>query len=128
MKKMRFRHFLRFIFSLFVVLLPVFLVHFIFCEPKWRQELFLTYGYNCFSALLFLAVFFLKEKTIKPYLGYYFLYFSLFKFSLFLAFIQPFLDLSGGVKGHAFLSFFVPYVLCLLIEVRFVINELTSPE
>ena len=126
MRKMKIKHFLKFLVTLFLLLLPLFLVHFLLYKPNWRQELFLTYGFNSFAALIFLLIFFLKEHKIRPHLGYYFLYFSLIKFILFLVAIRPLLEPTGGVKGHAFLSFFVPYAICLLLEVRFVVKELNT--
>lgn len=126
MRKMKFKHFLKFLVTLFLLLLPLFSVHFMLYKPTWRQELFLTYGFNSSAALFFLLIFFLKEQKIRPYLGYYFLYFSMIKFIFFLVAIRPLLDPMGGVKGHAFLSFFVPYAICLLLEVRFVIKELNT--
>jgi len=118
--------FVVFIFLLAGLLAIAFAVHYSSSLEAFRGELFLTYSFNFFLTILFLVIFLLKEKAIKPYLGYYFLYFSLFKFILFLAVIQPLLDRTGGVKGHAFFSFFIPYALCVVLEIRFVIKELNT--
>jgi hypothetical protein len=120
--------FFRFLLTLFFFAIPFFAGHYLISNTGWRNELILTYGFNVFLGILFMVIFLWKEKILKPYLGYYFLYFSLFKFVVFLSFIQPMMDRSGGVKGHAFLSFFIPYVLCLLMEIRFVIRELNTSD
>jgi len=125
---MRTKRFFRFFITLLILVLPSFVGHYAVSNSEWRNELFLTYGFNCIICMAFLVLFLWKEKVLKPYLGYYFLYFSLFKFVLFLTLIRPLIDATGGVKGHAFLSFFIPYALCLVQEVRFVIKELNTSE
>jgi hypothetical protein len=125
---MKTKRFFRFFITLLILVVPSFIGHYMVSKSEWRNELLLTYGFNVFLGVIFLLIFLWKEKILKPYLGYYFLYFSLFKFVVFLSLVQPMLDRSGGVKGHAFLSFFIPYALCLLIEIRFVIRELNISE
>lgn len=128
MKRRRIKHIWAFLLSIFLILVPVFAVQFFYYEQKWRKELFFTYAYNGSVTLLFLVGFLLKERVIKPYLGYYFLYFSLFKFGLFLFAVEPFLGQTSTLKSHTFFSFFVPYAICLFLEVRFIMKELNSSE
>lgn len=125
---MKAKRFFRFFITLLILVVPSFIGHYLVSDPAWRNELLLTYSFNCIVCIAFLVLFLWKEKVLKPYLGYYFLYFSLFKFILFLTLIRPIIDATGGVKGHAFLSFFIPYALCLVQEVRFVIKELNTSE
>lgn len=125
---MKTNRFFRFLLTLLFPTIPFFVGHYLVSNSAWRSELILTYGFNVLLGIIFLLIFLWKENKLKPYLGYYFLYFSLFKFVGFLSLVQPLLDRSGGVKGHAFLSFFIPYALCLLIEIRFVIRELNISE
>jgi hypothetical protein len=125
---MKTKRFFRFLLTLLIVVIPFFVGHYLLSNPSWRKELIVTYGFNTFLGILFLLIFLWKEKILKPYLGYYFLYFSLFKFGVFLALIRPMLDHTEGIKGHAFFSFFIPYALCLLLEIRFVIRELNTSE
>jgi hypothetical protein len=142
---MKTNRFFRFLLTLLFLTIPFFVGHYLVSNTSWKNELILTYGFNVLLGIIFLLIFLWKEKILKPYLGYYFLYFSLFKFVVFLSLIQPLLvslfkfvvflsliqpllDRSGGVKGHAFLSFFIPYALCLVLEIRFVIRELNTSD
>jgi hypothetical protein len=125
---MKIKRFFRFFITLLILVVPCFIGHYLVSNSEWRSELLLTYSFNCIVCIAFLVLFLWKEKVLKPYLGYYFLYFSLFKFVLFLTLIRPLIDATGGVKGHAFLSFFIPYAICLVQEVRFVIKELNTSE
>jgi hypothetical protein len=123
MKSNRFIAFTIFLIGLLAI---AFIAHYSYLGIEFRNELLLTYSFNFIVCIAFLVLFLWKEKVLKPYLGYYFLYFSLFKFILFLTLIRPLIDATGGVKGHAFLSFFIPYTLCLVQEIRFVIKELNT--
>jgi hypothetical protein len=125
---MKTNRFFRFLLTLLFLTIPFFVGHYLVSNTSWKNELILTYGFNVLLGIIFLLIFLWKEKILKPYLGYYFLYFSLFKFVVFLSLIQPLLDRSGGVKGHAFLSFFIPYALCLVLEIGFVIRELNTSD
>lgn len=125
---MKTNRFFRFLLTLLFLTIPFFVGHYLVSNTSWKNELILTYGFNVLLGIIFLLIFLWKEKILKPYLGYYFLYFSLFKFVVFLSLIQPLLDRSEGVKGHAFLSFFIPYALCLVLEIRFVIRELNTSD
>ncbi len=117
------RKILKYTVFLLLVVAPVFFVH---TSLLHQGELFLTYGINWALAFLFYVILVLRERQLMPYMGYYFLYFSIFKFGVFLFTLRPLLDLTLGVRSPAFLSFFIPYSICTAFEISYLIKELNK--
>ncbi len=123
---------LGFVSKISIYLALVFAIHLtillVLKKPLFENQILLAYVVNLLLALLiFIALLFFRKKA-NDYLGYVFMYGSLFKFTIFFIFFYPnYNKISGNLKQE-FLSFFIPYLVCLIIEIKWLINLLNSPE
>lgn len=81
------------------------------------------------NALMAFAIFFMMDwlREISPgILGFVFMGGSGLKFAVFFLVFYPFYLSDGQITKIEFLSFFVPYSLCLVIEVVFLSKLLKS--
>ena len=126
MMKSKHSRFFQFAVVLVAVIFPVLILHMFLLDWSWKRELFLSYCYNFSITISFYLVLLWKESKRNQNLGYYFLFFSVLKFIGFIVLVKPYLDFSQGVKGHSFISFFVPYAICMIYEIWFIIQELNK--
>jgi len=88
-------------------------------DQKWLEK---TYLANSFMALgIYLIIYFLRNK-FRDQLGFLFLFGSFLKFGVYFLFFQG--NLGDGKL--AFSLFFIPYIVCLIIEVlalRKILNQ-----
>lgn len=92
----------------------------------YGKQIVLNYVFNYTIALLFFGVL-LKFKDRKPErLGSVFLIASMLKFILFFIIIYPSLGESYSVRSPAFFSFFIPYLVCVILEITSVIRVLNG--
>lgn len=91
---------------------------------SFEFHLILNYLFNFVitCGVTMLLIFFDSRTTNK--LGFVFLYSSMFKFLLFFIFIKPNLALSEGSKEMEFMSFFIPYGICLVTETIYLVRLL----
>lgn len=120
----------RFIFSfssmLGLILICVGLIHYLIFDLQDIQVNIKTWGFSYLSNFLFAA---LAIMTVYKFrishntsLGYIFLITSLLKFITFHLFIQPTLVEQCPNSTHAFLLFFIPYFVALMVEIKVLIN------
>lgn len=117
----------KYILILFAVILVAFSGHFAVLNAMGQNagnSLFLTYGFNLGVTVLILFGFSLILKKKSKQIGSVFLISSLIKFLLFFSVITPFLKTTGSVKSYAFAAFFIPYAICLIVEVLVTIKLL----
>jgi len=94
----------------------VFVIHFIINESLEVNQLIFSYSVNVIMAFSVVAILFLLHKKFKDQLGFVFMAASMFKFVVFFLFFYPNYKTQGDLKQVAFLSFFIPYVVCLVTE------------
>ena len=109
-----------FYIQLFLVLVVVFLIHIgilNFLELHlFEDKIVLSYVINyLLAAIIFTAIYRLKEKQ-KDNLGFLFIGGSFIKFLVFFLLFYPFFKADGNIDKLEFSSFFVPYIVCLVIE------------
>ena len=109
-----------FYIQLFLVLVVVFLIHIgilNFLElPLFDNKNVLSYVINyLLAAVIFTAIYRLKEKQ-KDNLGFLFIGGSFIKFLVFFLLFYPFFKADENIDKLEFSSFFVPYIVCLVIE------------
>ena len=85
-----------------------------------------SYLFNYFITLIFFAVFLINSKTKDAFLGWLFLIKSVLKFLAFFIIIYPFYNLDGAIQKVDLFTFFLPYSLCLTIEIHQIIKILNS--
>ena len=88
------------------------------------DEWLLCYGLNLLMAIVIYAVMLELAKKESPYLGFFFLFGSAFKFALYFLIIDPLLRRDGDLSYADFFLFFIPYLICLIGETLAVIKLL----
>ena len=86
-------------------------------------ESYLINGGLVFSFLLAIKFFHTK---FKDNIGYIFIAVSLLKFVLFFIFINPTYKLDDHISTIEFTSFFIPYFICMLVEIIFLSKFLNN--
>jgi len=117
----------RFLFTFFILLLSSLLIslwlhlqvqQYLSIE-KWSDMLLMSYAINfILAAIIFLILFGLRKK-FKNQIGFLYMGGSLLKFLIFFIFFYPAYHADGLVTKSEFAAFFVPYLLCLILETVF---------
>ena len=90
--------------------------YFIHLSNTSLNNLHQPYIINALAAMfVYIVAYFFRNKH-KEYLGFYFLSGTLLKFFVFLVFILPSLQQEGSLSKEAYMSFFVPYAISLIVE------------
>ena len=124
--------FIGFLFKLTLYLAIVFAIHLALLvvskKPLFENRIVLAYLVNWTLALIiFRSLLFFRKKS-NDYLGYVFMYGSFLKFTLFFIFFYPSYNKTIGNSKEEFLTFFTPYFVCLIIEIKSLIVLLNSSE
>ena len=118
----------RFVLILASILLVVFFVHISTLHylnlDLFANRIITSYvGNFAFTVVIFTYIYQNKEKKTES-LGFLFLGGSMVKFLLFFIFLNPFFMQDGLVSRVEFFSFFIPYVVALVVETEQLIKEL----
>ena len=121
---------IRFVILMFVILIVVFTIHNSILNyyqiPLFSNYILLSYLLNFILAI---AVLILMEKAIKKkstHSGMFFITGSALKYLVFFIVLYPLYIKDGSVTKTEFASFFVPYGICLLLEVIYLSKKLNS--
>ena len=87
--------------------------------PVFGDLLPVSYAVNFALALIIVSLLFLFRKKIRQQIGFLFIAGSLLKFAVFFAVFYPAYRADGALDRSEFASFFVPYLLSLLLETLF---------
>lgn len=87
-------------------------------------HLFLLYSLNFSIAIFVYWLVLILRKKQKESLGYFFLLGTLIKFLVFFLIILPIFNEDEVVTKTEFFSFFIPYVISLFLETKFLISLL----
>jgi hypothetical protein len=106
--------------QLFLLLVVVFLIHIgilnFLVLPLFENKIILSYVINFLLAAIIFTVIYRLKETQKDNLGFLFIGGSFIKFLVFFLLFYPFFKLDGNIDKLEFSSFFVPYIVCLVIE------------
>ena len=91
-------------------------------------QLFVNYGVNYLMAVLIFAIMVRVNAKNTAIVGFVFLFGSMFKFLVYFTVLQPMLKIDGELPKTKFFFFFLPYAICLVTEVYFLIKMLNSQE
>ena len=94
--------------------------------PLWEHYIIPSYLFNVLTALFFYLSLAYVSRKDETQMGWFFLLFSGLKFLLFFALIYPLFKADGVLERQEFITFFVPYVSCLFIEISQLIKFLNS--
>ena len=81
-----------------------------------KSQIILAYVINTLLAIAIMWALFAFRKKFKDLLGFVFMMGSFVKFAFFFVFFYPTYHSDGIITRQEFLSFFVPYVICLIAE------------
>ena len=98
---------------------------FIDIEP-WSLIMLQSYGINAGLGVLLIGLTRYLIGRESSYIGWVFVGLSGLKFVLFFVLIWPKIELDGVTSMAEFTSFFVPYLGCLIMEVRFLAKRLNA--
>jgi len=118
--------------KLFAVLLCVFLIQlFIFHNlgrPLFDNYIIQAYILNYILALSVYVFIFIFKELIKYQIGFIFIGGSFLKFLLFFIIFYPHYKEDDVISKAEFAAFFIPYVICLVIETLSIIKILKTLE
>lgn len=123
---------LPFLLALIIGVVLVFGLHLFFLSlnnlPLFGDKILLSYEVNTALAIAIFLFLYKFRLKYKEELGFLYMLGSFFKFILFFTLFYPSFHEDKTVSRQEFLSFFIPYVTCLLIETYFLIKLLNSKE
>ena len=85
-----------------------------------------SYLINIITAFILYYIIDKYKAKFKDNVGFIFMLSSFFKFGLFFIFINPSYKSDGITTKLEFLTFFIPYAICLIIEIRALIKLLNK--
>lgn len=124
----------KFLFSFYLSLiflsLLVFCLHllalYLFGFPLLDHMIVLAYLLNMVLALIIFSVLYWFREKWRDQIGFLFLGGSMLKFLFFFLVFYPFYNADGNMESLEFTTFFIPYLVCLLLETFFTARMLNS--
>ena len=122
----------RFITSLLLTLGIFFALHLLVLKqldlPLLNNKITLSYTINAILAITILTALFKLKERYKTQIGFLFLFGSALKFVVFFLIFFPSYKADGVMDKLEFAAFFIPYVLCLILETVYLskmLNKMT---
>lgn len=81
-----------------------------------QNQIVLAFIVNTVLAIGIMSMLFVFRKKFKDQLGFVFMIGSFIKFAFFFVFFYPTYHADGVITRHEFLTFFIPYIICLVAE------------
>lgn len=92
--------------------------------PVYDNRIIEAYFANVILAIFIYASLSFLQKKYNDQLGFLFMAGSLLKFAVFFVFFSPFYRVDGEISRLEFLSFFIPYFVCLSFETMAIVKLL----
>lgn len=125
MNSLIFNDLIRFSFLLFLTAAASYALHygvFSYLNPEGTLDLInFAYKFNVGITLLFTSTIILASEQLKEQLGFIFLISGFVKLAIFLYLIKT---SEFTLEKSVFLHFFVPYVVCMVVEIIYIIKIL----
>ena len=122
--------FLSFSLKLVLIVGAAFVIHVLVLKylelPLFENKIVLSYVLNAVLAIVIFGFLFKYRAQLKNYIGFLFLAGSLLKFIAFFILIYPSYKADGDISKLEFAAFFVPYLLCLVIETSSLVKWLNQ--
>lgn len=120
----------KFCIRLLLILLIAFAVHYLILMrlnlPPFNDKIVLAYTLNyIIAAGIFFAMIYFKD-ILKGSLGFLFMGSSGVKFLVFFIFFYPEYNLDEITSKTEFSAFFIPYAICLFVEVFYLVRILNK--
>ncbi len=120
------KYFWGFILTTLVLLSITFYVHSGYVNALDETTMYKAYGVNLILGIIVFGVIDFLKKSQTNILGFIFLAGSLFKFLIYFVYIYPLLIESGELTKVKFFVFFIPYSICLIVEIIFLVRLLNN--
>ena len=85
--------------------------------PIFENKIVLAYVVNGILAIIIFIVFYKFKDMFKNQIGFVFVFGSFLKFVFFFLIFNKGYRADGDITALEFLAFFIPYFLCLIIEI-----------
>ncbi len=85
-------------------------------SPIILEQLRFSYIVNIFLALGVIVLLYIFKRKLKDQLGFLFMLGSMLKFVFFFLFFYPEYTSDDVLSRYEFFTFFIPYVICLVME------------
>lgn len=113
----------QFLIALIALLAIAFFTHVFLLENfgyyKFKNKIILSYVVNgVLAGLIFISLYRFRNK-LKNYIGFLFMIGSFIKFIFFFLLFYPGYNADGDMNRLEFAAFFIPYVICLILETVF---------
>ena len=120
----------RFIILLTTGVTATFILHILFLNfknlPFFDNKIVLAYILNYLLALSIYSLLYFLRFKLKNQLGFLFMTGSFLKFIIFFVFFYPSYKSDGNINTLEFSSFFIPYLICLIIETSTLVKLLKN--
>lgn len=120
------KYFWGFVFTTLVLLSISFYIHSGYISVLDEATIYKSYGVNLFLGVIVFVVIEILKKTQPNILGFIFLAGSLLKFLIYFVYIYPLLIETGELTKPKFFVFFIPYSICLIIEIIFLVRLMNN--
>jgi hypothetical protein len=121
-----------FYLQLTLYILLTFIIHlgilFLLDKPIFDNKIIESYLINIFTAFLLYYIIDRHKARFKDNIGFIFMLSSYIKFGLFFIFIYPYFDKNSTDLTIEFVTFFIPYSVCLIVETMALIKLLNKLE
>jgi len=121
---------IKFFIKYFLAIVSVFVIHistlYFLKKPIFDNLIILSYVVNFLLAIIVLVI---VEKTMNSksaQSGFVFMAGSALKFLVFFLVFYPTYKEDGAMKTIEFTTFFIPYALCLIIDVFYLSKQLNN--
>ena len=121
---------LKFVTTLFLILAITFGIHvsvlFVMELPLFSDRIVLSYGVNFLLATI---IYLIIQQTLKKngaQAGFIFMAGSALKFIVFFSVFYPFYNQDDVMQKTEFTAFFIPYAVCLILEVAYLSKQLNN--
>jgi len=118
---------LYFVLILIILLVPIFFVHRYFLNG-YEDVLFKSYWVNYLMAVTIYTALVLASKKYNSQLGFLYMGGSFFKFIIYFLVLNPVFKTIDVSNKTAFIMFFVPYVVAIVLETKLLINILNASD
>ncbi len=122
--------FTKFSTKLTIVLIAVFGLHIgvlgLIDKPLFENKILLSYVINLALAIAIFGFLYKYRERFKSQIGFLFLAGSLVKFAVFFMIFYPSYKADDDISGLEFAAFFIPYVICLILETSSLVKWLNK--
>ena len=120
------KYFWKFLLSSLILLSISFYFHSGYISSLDESTMYKSYGVNLILGIIVFVVIEFLKKSQTNIIGFIFLAGSMFKFLIYFVYIYPLLIETGELTKPKFFVFFIPYSICLIVEIIFLVRLMNN--